>query len=297
MQKHRTILIFNPNAGRGGARREREVAHFCAYLEERGFTVEAWSTSGPNDATRLARRAAEEGVKQVIASGGDGTINETLQGLIGTGVRLGVWARGTANVLARELKLPFDTVGAAETVARGRTRQIYLGHVTVEETGEQRYFFLMAGIGLDASIVQGVRPGLKRRVGKGAFWFSGLSHLARWKPVPFEVEVEGKTFDATFAAVGKSSRYGGDLAITPRARLDQPEFEICLINSYSRLRYLHLLSHAMRGGIQVVRPGIQYLQATRARATGQALVQVDGELIGTLPMTFKIASSPIEVIA
>jgi diacylglycerol kinase family enzyme len=141
-----------------------------------------------------------------------------------------------------------------------------------------------------------VRPRLKRRIGKGAFWFSGISHLVNWKPVAFEVEVEGETYPATFAAVGKSSRYGGDLAITPRARLDQPEFELCLINSQSRLRYLHLLSYAMRGGIAATRPGIRYLRATRARATGPVSVQVDGELLGTLPMTFEIAPAPINVI-
>lgn len=297
MSKEKTILIYNPNAGRGGARREREVAQFCAHMEEMGLAIEAWKTRAPNDATLLVERAAAEGVKQVVISGGDGTINEALQGLIGKDVRLGVWARGTANVLARELKLPFNVRQAAERVARGITERIYVGCATIEETGERRYFFLMAGIGLDASVVQQVRPRLKRRIGKGAFWFSGLSHLARWRPTAFEVEVDGQTFPATFAAIGKSSRYGGDLAITPRARLNQPEFEICLIDSHSRLRYLHLLSYAMRaGGIQTGRPDIRYIRATRARAVGEALVQVDGELIGTLPMTFEIEPFPIDVI-
>jgi diacylglycerol kinase (ATP) len=297
MQKEKTILIYNPNAGRGGRRRAREVSQFCSHLEAQGLAVEAWKTSAPNDATRLAERAASEGVKQVVVSGGDGTINEAIQGLIGKDVRLGIWARGTANVLARELKLPFGVRQAAERVAEGRTQRMYMGCAIVEETGERRYFFLMAGIGLDASVVQGVRPRLKRRIGKGAFWFSGLSHLALWKPLQFEVEVDGETYPATFAAVGKSARYGGDLAITPRARLDEPEFEICLINSASRLRYLRLLSHAMRpAGVRQDYPGVKYFRATQARATGTALVQVDGEILGALPMSFEIAPTPIDVI-
>jgi diacylglycerol kinase (ATP) len=296
MPNEKTILIYNPNAGRGGARREREVSQFCSYMEELGLAIEAWKTRAPNDATELVRRAAAEGVNQVVVSGGDGTINEALQGLIGTDMRLGIWARGTANVLARELKLPFSVRQAAEVVARGETERIYVGCATVEETGERRFFILMAGVGLDASVVRNVRPRLKRRIGKGAFWFSGLSHLARWRPVPFEVEVDGQSFPATFAAVGKSSRYGGDLAITPRARLEEPEFEICLINSHSRLRYLHLLSHAMREGLQSNRPGVRYLRATRARATGPVMVQVDGELLGMLPMTFEIEPFPINII-
>ncbi len=297
MGKEKTVLIYNPNAGRGGARRSRDVARFCGHLEEHGLAVEAFSTRAPNDATELVRSAVKEGAKRIVVSGGDGTINEALQGLIGSRVPLGIWASGTANVLARELKLPFRVRQAAEVVARGATQSVYVGCAIMEETGERRYFFLMAGIGLDASIVQRVRPRLKRRIGKGAFWYSGLSHLASWKPVPFEVEVGGETFPATFAAIGKSSRYGGDLAITPRARLEKPEFEVCLINSRSRLRYLQLLSLAMRGGIGENASGaIRYLRTTRARARGPTLVQVDGELIGPLPMTFEIVPSPINII-
>lgn len=247
MSERSAVLIANPNAGRGGARRARAIDSFCAHLNSLGVAVKVLPTAGPNDAARIAASAAGNGTTDVIVSGGDGTLNEALQGLAGTDARLGIWASGTANVLARELHLPFGPREAAEKIARGQTKRIYVGCAIEEETNERRYFFLMAGIGLDASVVQGVRPRLKRRVGKGAFWFSGLSHLANWKPVSFEVEVGGQTFTATFAAIGKSSRYGGDLAITPRARLEQPEFEICLINSHSRLRYLHLLSLAMRG--------------------------------------------------
>lgn len=294
-KERRAVLISNPNAGRGGRHRALEVARFCEILKGHGVTVGVLNTTGPNDATRLAQEAIKAGVRDVIASGGDGTINEALQGLVGEEVRLGVWARGTANVLARELQLPFDVGRAAAVIARGKTQRIYTGCATIEATREKRYFFLMAGIGLDASIVDSVRPSLKRRVGKAAFWYAGLGHVVQWRPVSFKVEVDGQSFPATFAAIGKGSRYGGDLAITPRARLDQPEFEICLINSRSRLRFLSLLSRSMRGGVQGDQPGVRFLRTTKARAEGTALVQVDGELIGHLPMTFEIVPHPIEV--
>ncbi|MGI9106060.1 MAG: diacylglycerol/lipid kinase family protein [Pyrinomonadaceae bacterium] len=298
-KKKRTIrLIFNPHAGRGGPARAARVAHFCELLRARGLEVEAVSTSAPRDAARLAAEAARSGCGEVIVSGGDGTINEALQGLVGTRVRLGIWPAGTANVLARELQLPFDADRAAEMIARGGTRRIYLGCATEEATGERRYFFLMAGIGLDASIVERVRPRLKRRMGEGAFWVSGLSHLARWRPLPFAVEIEGRTYPATFAAVGKAAHYGGEIGVTPRARLDEPEFEICLVNSYSRLRFLYLLAHALRpNGAGREMKNVCYVRAIRARAMGEASVQVDGELIGRLPMTFEIVPDPLEVIA
>ncbi|HEX8853669.1 MAG TPA: acylglycerol kinase family protein, partial [Pyrinomonadaceae bacterium] len=100
------ILISNPNAGRGGRRRAREVARFREALAARGVRVEVWNTRARGDATRLASEAARA-AHEIIVSGGDGTINEALQGLTGAGARLAIWPAGTANVLARHLRLPF----------------------------------------------------------------------------------------------------------------------------------------------------------------------------------------------
>jgi diacylglycerol kinase (ATP) len=297
-KKQEVVLISNPNAGRGGERRAREIAHFCESLRKRGVEVEALDTKGPNDATRLAARVASEGARDVIVSGGDGTINEALQGLIGTNARLAVWPRGTANVLAHELRLPFEAEQAAAVIARGHARSVHVGCATNEATGEQRYFFLMAGIGLDASVVERVSTRLKRRVGEAAFWYSGLGHLAHWQPAPFHVEAEGRIFEATFAAIGKAAHYGGNLAITPRARMENPEFEVCIVDSKSRLRFLYLLSHAVRPkGVGEKMRGVQFLRTTRLRVTGDVGVQIDGELTGKLPMTFEIAPTPIEIIS
>ena len=154
----------------------------------------------------------------------------------------------------------------------------------------------MAGIGLDASVVRRVRPSLKKHFGKAAFWFSGLSHLAKWNPKSFLIEAEGQRYNATFAAIGNAPSYGGDLAITPRARLDQPEFEVCIIDTFSRLRYLSFLSYAMRSGMPRNKGSVCFLQTSSVKGIGDASVQVDGELIGQLPMTFEIAKQSIEVI-
>jgi diacylglycerol kinase (ATP) len=154
----------------------------------------------------------------------------------------------------------------------------------------------MAGIGLDASIVRRVQPSLKKRIGRGAFWVSGLSHLARWDPHPFTLEIDGREYTATFAAIGNAPRYGGDLAITPGARLDQPGFEVCIIETSSRLRYLHLLSHAMREGMPRDNPEVQFVKTNKVVAHGNAHVQIDGELIGGLPMRFEISPDSLEVI-
>lgn len=295
MTTRRALLILNPKAGRG-VDVEREAARFVEAAGARGVEVEVARTGGPGEAARLAREAVARGVSEIVARGGDGTVHEAIQGLAGAPARLLVWPSGTANVLARQLELPRAAGPAAEVLAAGRARRISLGLATSEATGERRYFFMMAGVGLDASVVQHVRPRLKRRLGEAAFWYAGLGHLAHWRPRVFHVEVDGETLPATYAAVGKAPWYGGGLAITPRARLDAEEFEVCVINTRSRVRYLRLLGSAMRGGVAAEgAPGVCFRRVRRVRATGDALVQADGEIIGSLPMTFEVVPEGVEL--
>ena len=296
MSTRKVTLISNPKTGRYGSRRIRPIQELASQLESAGVAVDLKLTAGPGDATNLAARAARNGSSDVIVAGGDGTINEAIQGLAGTDARLGILPRGTANVLARELGLPIDDQEAIAIAAQGKSRKIYLGLAINETTNEQRHFILMAGIGLDASVVKRVQPSLKKRIGKGAFWLSGFSHLATWNPQPFTLEINGDNYTATFATIGKAARYGGDLAITPGARLDKPEFEICIIQTSSRMRYLRLLSQAMRSGMPRDKPEVCFVTATTVKAHGDAAVQIDGELLGHLPMRFEIAPHSLEVI-
>ncbi|HZI46943.1 MAG TPA: diacylglycerol kinase family protein, partial [Pyrinomonadaceae bacterium] len=184
MSPRKAILISNPKTGRYASRR-RPVQELAAQLESLGIKIDLKLTQRPGDATEIAARAASNGTSDVIVAGGDGTINEAIQGLAGTNARLAIIPRGTGNVLARELGLPLADEQALKIVAQGKSRQIYLGLAIDEATNEHRHFVLMAGIGLDASVVGRVQPKLKKRIGKAAFWVSGLSHLADWNPRPF----------------------------------------------------------------------------------------------------------------
>lgn len=295
MTKVKTVLLSNPKTGRYSSRRP-SIEKVAAYLETLGVPVDLHLTTRSGDATRIAAAAARDGAKTIIVAGGDGTINEALQGIIGTNTRLGIIPRGTANVMARELGLPLDCMAAAKVIAQGTTQRIHVGCATDEVKGDKRYFFLMAGIGLDASVVRRVHPRLKKYFGKGAFWLSGLSHLANWQPHKFQVEINQERLEATFAAIGKAASYGGDLAVTPRAKLDKPDFEICVISSRSRLRYLHLLAYVIRGGVPANKSEVRFLRSSEARAFGDVPVQVDGELIGKLPLRFSIAPETVEVV-
>jgi diacylglycerol kinase (ATP) len=291
----KATLISNPKTGRYKSRR-LPIEHIASLLRSRGVEVELRPTTRAHEATEIAARVARNGSSDVFVAGGDGTINEVIQGLAGTKARLGIIPRGTANVLARELGLPLDEQEAATIAARGNSRRIHLGLAIDERNNVSRHFALMAGIGLDASIVRHVRPRLKKRIGKGAFWISGLSHLASWSPHPFTLEIDGREYNATFAAIGKAPRYGGDLAITPGARLDEAEFEVCIIETSNRFRYLRLLSQAMRAGMPRDNPAVRFVKTNKVVARGDAPVQIDGELIGSLPMRFEIAPHSLEVI-
>ena len=295
MANRKAVLISNPKTGRYVSRR-KTVQQLVSDLNSRGVEVELKLTAGPGNAAELAAQAARNGSTDVIVAGGDGTINEAIQGIVGTEARLGILPRGTANVLARELGLPMNIDEAITIAAQGKSRRIHFGVAIDETTNIKRHFVLMAGIGLDASVVRSVQPSLKKRIGKGAFWLSGLSHLATWNPRPFTIEIDGQTYSATFAAIGKAARYGGDLMVTPRARLDEPMFEICLIETVSRFRYLHLLSYAMREGMPHDKKGVRFIKSAKVRAIGDAPVQVDGEIIGHLPMRFEISPHSLEVI-
>lgn len=295
MAKRSTVLISNPKTGRYGSRRTTSE-ELLQHLRAQGLDVELILTSGPGDATAIASRVAHNGNADVIVAGGDGTINEVIQGLAGSNARLAIIPRGTGNVLARELRVPLDSELAAAVIARGHSRMISVGVAIDEEKDTRRYFLLMAGIGLDASVVTRVQPGLKKRIGKAAFWFSGLAHLADWNPKSFTLEIADERYEATFAAIGNAASYGGALAITPGARIDRPEFEVCLIETTSRLRYLSLLSKAMRGGLTDKEQGVRFLHTNKVKGYGDAPVQVDGEVIGHLPMTFETAPYSLEVI-
>jgi diacylglycerol kinase (ATP) len=289
------VIIYNPRSG-AHLRRDRaaEIAHYRALLAERGIDTEPLPTTGPRVASDLARRAVEGGVDLVIANGGDGTLNEVLQGMVGSRTPLGIWPGGTANVLAYDLGLPTGPVETADMLAKGEEQRISIG------LAGERYFFLMAGIGLDASIIQGVSPALKARAGEKAFWVSGLKHIVAWRPESFTIEADGATYEGAFAAVGNGPSYGGGFSITPRARLEEAVLDVCIFPTrrfaftYTRDVVACFFGDPTRFG------DVIYFKARSLSAHGapgnQPWVQVDGELLGQLPMRFEAIPDALTVI-
>lgn len=296
MSDRRTAaLIYNPCSGAHRKRdRGSDAADMIRKLAGAGVDAQPWPTPGPGTAAELARVASERGVDLVIASGGDGTINEIVQGMACSRTPMAIWPGGTANVLARELAIPTDPDGVVATIAADRQERIALG-----KAGE-RYFALMAGIGLDASIVRGVSPELKASYGEGAFWVSGLKHAVAWRPEPFTIDVDGRTIEGSAVIVGNAARYGGSLSITPHASIAEPALDVCVFPT-RKLAVGYVADVLACAFGDPTRFGdVTYLKTTALTASGapgnQPWVQVDGELLGQLPMRFESVPDALTVI-
>jgi diacylglycerol kinase (ATP) len=145
------VIIANPTSGNiGFPLPNRHFDETLAFLRKQGWKAEIWYTQTAGDGEKLARKAVKQQVNLVIAAGGDGTINEIIQGLAGSETALGILPSGTVNVWARELGIPLDDTGACNVLVHGQTRRIDLGCVN------GRYFLLMAGIGFDGEVTQAV---------------------------------------------------------------------------------------------------------------------------------------------
>ena len=284
------VLVHNPGSGQ---RRDRfnSITQMVDALRLRGVTVTPQVTTGPADATRLTAAAVAAGVDLVIVHGGDGTVNEVMQVLVGAPTPLALWPGGTSNVLAREILLPAGLELLADVIAGARTRRVSVGRA-----GE-RYFLLMAGVGLDADVVRAVNPGLKRLTGEGAYWMAGLRQLTDWHPVHFLLETDAGQHEATFAVVANAASYGGGLRFAPDARMDDDVLDVCLFDSTQRHRFARYLAAAFTGS-HLGMPGVTYFKTRRAVVHGDAsrFVQIDGELLGPLPVSFECVPDALTLV-
>ena len=267
------------------------------------------ATAGPDDASKLAREAVAAGTDIIISYGGDGTLNEVIQGVAGSQTALAVWPGGTSNVVARDLGVPFGIRELAGMITASKIQRIALGLAKGGDGGtgrvgeaatnasHSRYFVMMAGIGLDASIARGVNMRLKRRTGEFAYWLSGIRHLFLWRAEPFTIEVDGKSYKGAFALIGNGKGYGGGMMMTPGARLEEPWFEIYILPPLANnFAYLRALGACMRGKPEVAGVSLVRGRHIKANSAHEPWVEADGEIIGPLPMTFDIVPDALSVI-
>ena len=266
-------------------------------------------TGGPGDATRIAREAVAAGADLVLVLGGDGTINEAVNGMVHSDAALGILPGGTANVLAMELGLGSRLDRAIERLSQCAPRRVSVGRVSIAPVGEvsrnggsqnganrngERHFLAMGGAGLDARIVFDLSPAFKARAGKLAYWLTGFGHATQ-SVGQFEARVNGHAYQCGFALISRVRNYGGDLEIATGASLAHDDFEIVLFEGSNPLRYLwYMLGVSMKRVKNMA--GVHTLHGGGVELTGDVHLQVDGEYAGRLPASIDIVPAAITLL-
>jgi len=303
-QLRNALLIHNPNAGGGGEARRKELDVARKIFADGGIEADLAETTGPGDATEIALRAGNEGRQLVIACGGDGTLNEVVNGLArqqnGHRVPLALLPGGTANILAKELTLPWDIPQAAQRLVRGTVREIALGLATpVNEPEKARYFLSVAGAGPDGRITYAVDLELKAKMGIFAYWWQGAREVLNYKFPRFNVKTKDQTIEASLVIVGRTKHYGGPFKITTQADLYEDQFELAVLTTQSGLRYLSYLPTLWFGNLRNSE-GVHFVKADTLLCEptdGEPVyTQVDGEPLSRLPVEFKIVPRALKLL-
>ena len=298
------LLIHNPNAGNGGSGRRRLLDEARRILSRGGIEVDFQETRAPGEATAMAQRATAEGRQLVIACGGDGTLNEIVNGLAsqqnGHRVPLALLPGGTANILAKEIGLPWDIPAAAHKLVHGEVKEIALGLATpLNEPSQALYFLSVAGAGPDGTIVYSIDLDLKAQVGILAYWWQGAREIFRYKYPHFRVVTGNEKLDVSLVVVGRTKHYGGPFRITDEADLYTDQFELMGLTTRSGFRYLSYLPTLWAGKLRGTE-GVHYWKAKSIVCepldSNPVYAQVDGEPLGRLPVEFKIVPRALKLL-
>jgi diacylglycerol kinase (ATP) len=307
----RVALIYNPQSGQYSSRRNAALQGALSLLREAGIEAEALETDGPGSAKTLASEAVRNGFDTILACGGDGTVHEVLQCMVGTDVALGVMPLGTANALAQNLGLGTSPVKAVRKLLAAKPTRVPVGRIYYRDAaGAQQscYFTVAAGVGADALLMANLDAGLKRRFGYALY----VIEAARiWATNSFPL------FSADFSLNGNGNRRAADIsqllavrvrsfgglvgALAPGATLRNDMLSLITFKTRSRFRYLRFLlaviagRHTFSGDVELLEAASVECHA-RNGSKIQIYVEADGEVLGALPAKMEIASETLTLL-
>lgn len=291
----RLCFIVNPTAGFGRALTTwKRVEPVAATLGE--YAVKY--TERPRHGEALAREAAAEGFDTVVALGGDGTLNEVGNGLVGTGAAMAVVPTGTGNDWVRTVGIPRDPEAATRIAFTGRRVPMDVGRAV-----GYRYFFNIAGIGFDAEVsrrVNGYGRVLKAVGGTLPSVVAIFGTLFQFMGARTTVQLDQEKLEIDrmlLMAVGIAQYFGGGMRILPEAVIDDGQFDIVWGEDLGRMELLSLLGKIYKGG-HTDHPKVKFTRGTRVTATANLPVafHLDGDVAGSLPVTFELLPGALDVI-
>lgn len=287
------VLILNPNAGQ--RKPEDTLGQVEWALRDKSLHCEVIPTQKSGHGTEIARQAVADGRDLVIAAGGDGTVNEVATALVGTGVPLGIIPLGTVNVLARELRIPFDLRKAVRTIVDGNVRKMDVGCV-----GEH-YFTLMAGFGFDAEITATVVQPLKDVIGASAYVIKTLEMLARYEATDVTLEMAEETYNgrAYMVVVANSPSYAYKLSLAPYASTEDGLLDVIVFEQLPTKR-MGFLQQILQIFIRrhVHHRAVRYFKTPKVtvRSNPEVMIQIDGDPNGMTPAEVSIVPCALSVL-
>jgi len=279
----KTHVIINFRAGRN---RTRQLwPQVKSALQKTGWQLKECDTQYPGHATVLAAAAVNKGAEQVVVVGGDGTLNEVVNGLAGSSLTLGLIPTGTGNDFARTVGVSLDPLQAVLQLYTGKVRPIDLGKV-----GE-RYFLNACGIGFDARVAHLINEGFHRFTGKPAYLLAAARVFLTFRPLPVTIVVDGSVMEkkVLLVAVTNARYYGGGIKISPEALVDDGKLDICIVEDLSRAQFLKNFPSIYYGG-HVNHPKVSLLRGKTIDISGdeRLYAHVDGEANGRLPLSYRV---------
>ena len=283
----RKFVIYNPAARSERARGLREKIQA---LDPRAVIR---PTGGPGDAGALAAEAVEAGFRTIVAAGGDGTINEVVNGLAGSAATLGLLPLGTMNVFAAEMGIPGNRLKRCwEIIERGYSRPIDLARAN------SHYFVQLAGIGFDAQAVAGVDWAAKKNFGPFSYIISAAK-VAATPPPLLSVVSDGVTRQGSFVLVGNGRYYGAPIAVFKQAVIDDGKLDVLVFESLGYLDIFRYIQHIFMG-THLTLPDVEYFQTSALvvnSVSGEDVpFEADGELVGYAPVSLSVGEERLNVL-
>ncbi|WNS76038.1 diacylglycerol kinase [Bacillus sp. DTU_2020_1000418_1_SI_GHA_SEK_038] len=279
----RARIIYNPTSGREIFK--KHLAEVLQKLEIAGYETSCHATTGPGDATNAARIAVERKYDLVVAAGGDGTINEVVNGLAEQAYRpkLGIIPVGTTNDFARALHIPRDIEAAADIIAKGDTIPVDIGRIN------DKYFINIAGGGRLTELTYEVPSKLKTMLGQLAYYLKGIEMLPSIRSTEVSIEYDGKLFEgeAMLFLVGLTNSVGGFEKLAPDSSINDGLFSLLILKKTNLADFIRIATLAVRGE-HINDPQVIYTQANRIKVQSSEKLQLnlDGEFGGLLPAEF-----------
>jgi diacylglycerol kinase (ATP) len=307
------LIVINPTSGT--ARRRKKLKAILEELQTAAGRLEIVYTASALDATRVVKETRSLGFSLIICAGGDGTINEVVNGFLeeeGPGKDeaafpippLAILPTGTGNGLAREIGLPLDPLSAYRAILTGIPRPIYPGRVKVidprQEARERppRYFILFVGAGFDGYVITRInqRKGLFQRLPKLWIYFLfGFTALFSYSYPTLHFSVDGVPYSGTTGLITKAKLVLGPFTVAPTAGIGYPSLILCLFKSRGIIEYVKTLVGFLLYGDAV--KGIEYIEGKEIKVIGaDEFVHADGESLGTVPALLSVSEKPILLV-